>query len=159
MKWAFSTLTLLLALQAPAYGSPSSEFVLQDVIDRFRDGYQTLLKRNPQMDPGGPSLPVAHESTGQRSRYTGPGIVKTKYFTVHEYVTNGLLMHIKVVPRTTNRSLVASLAGNDTGIRINDRRGSGFTRPYYMAPADGSPHYSDIQHAETLYPKWVITEF
>tara|TARA_R110002110_G_scaffold89722_5_gene233687 strand:- start:101 stop:391 length:291 start_codon:yes stop_codon:yes gene_type:complete len=53
--------------------------------------------------------------------------------TVYEYRINGRLMMIKIVPKV------------------------GAT--YYMAPADGEPHYDDLDHKKKLYPKWVIVEF
>ena len=53
--------------------------------------------------------------------------------TIYEYRVNGRLMMIKVVPKT------------------------GFA--YYMAPADGSAHYEDLDHGQKLYPKWVLLEW
>lgn len=60
-------------------------------------------------------------------------IVEGEDRTIYEYRTNGVLMMIKVVPKKG--------------------------RPYYMVPADGSPHYEGIDKAETLYPRWVILEW
>lgn len=60
-------------------------------------------------------------------------IVEGEDRTIYEYRTNGLLMMIKVVPTKG--------------------------RPYYMVPADGSPHYQGVDKAETLYPQWVILEW
>ena len=53
--------------------------------------------------------------------------------TVYEYRTNGILMMIKVVPETG--------------------------RPYYMVPADGSPHFTNLDHSKNLYPQWVLFEW
>lgn len=53
--------------------------------------------------------------------------------TIFEYRQNGLLMMIKVVPE------------NGT--------------PYYMVPADGSPHYENLDYSKKLYPRWVILEW
>ncbi len=53
--------------------------------------------------------------------------------TVFEYRHNGVLMLIKVVPK--------------------------IGRPYYLAPADGSPHFDDLSNKKNLYPRWVIIEW
>ncbi len=53
--------------------------------------------------------------------------------TIYEYRANGVLMMIKVVPKVG--------------------------RPYYMVPADGSPHFTDIDHSKSLYPSWVLFEW
>ena len=53
--------------------------------------------------------------------------------TIYEYRTNGILMMIKVVPK----------------------KGS----PYYMVPADVSPHFTDLDHSKRLYPSWVLFEW
>jgi hypothetical protein len=53
--------------------------------------------------------------------------------TIYEYRTNGRLMMIKIVPEKG--------------------------RPYYMVPADGSPHYTDLDHSGKLYPQWVLFEW
>ena len=53
--------------------------------------------------------------------------------TIFEYRQNGVLMMIKVVPK----------------------RG----RPYYLAPADGSPHYDDLSNKKNLYPRWTLIEW
>ena len=60
-------------------------------------------------------------------------IVLGEQKTIYEYRTNGVLIAIKVVPKI--------------GI------------PYYMVPADGSPHYESLDHAEALYPRWVLFEW
>lgn len=60
-------------------------------------------------------------------------IVEGKDRTIYEYRTNGVLMIIKVVPKVG--------------------------RPYYMVPADGSPHYRSLDHSKKLYPQWVIIEW
>ena len=52
---------------------------------------------------------------------------------VFEYRQNGVLIMIKVIP--------------DQG------------RPYYMVPADGSPHYQDLSEVKHLYPNWVLLEW
>ena len=52
---------------------------------------------------------------------------------IYEYRQNGVLTMIKIVPE----------------------RG----RPYYMVPADGSPHYEGLDHKRKLYPQWVIVEW
>jgi hypothetical protein len=53
--------------------------------------------------------------------------------TVYEYRTAGRLMMIKIVPKKG--------------------------RPYYMVPADGSPHFTDLDHTRKLYPQWVLFEW
>ena len=53
--------------------------------------------------------------------------------TIYEYRTNGVLIAIKVVPK--------------------------IGPPYYMVPADGSPHYESLDHAKALYPRWVLFEW
>ncbi|MCB1691325.1 MAG: DUF2782 domain-containing protein [Pseudomonadales bacterium] len=53
--------------------------------------------------------------------------------TVFEYRTNGVLMMIKVVPKVG--------------------------KPYYMVPADGSPHYESLDHFKKLYPEWVLLQW
>lgn len=60
-------------------------------------------------------------------------IVLGEQKTIYEYRTNGVLIAIKVVPKK--------------GI------------PYYMVPADGSPHYESLDHAKALYPRWVLFEW
>ncbi len=52
---------------------------------------------------------------------------------VFEFRQNGVLIMIKVIP--------------DQG------------RPYYMVPADGSPHYLDLSEVKHLYPNWVLLEW
>ena len=52
---------------------------------------------------------------------------------VFEFRQNGVLIMIKVIP--------------DQG------------RPYYMVPADGSPHYRDLSEVKHLYPNWVLLEW
>ena len=66
---------------------------------------------------------------------TGPDIeiVIGEEKTIYEYRSNGVLIAIKVVPK----------------------RG----RPYYMVPADGSPHFESLDHAKALYPQWVLFEW
>ncbi|MFT4720715.1 MAG: hypothetical protein ACI9SB_001887 [Candidatus Azotimanducaceae bacterium] len=53
--------------------------------------------------------------------------------TIYEYRTAGRLMMIKIVPKEG--------------------------RPYYMVPADGSPHFTDLDHGRKLYPQWVLFEW
>tara|TARA_B110000977_G_scaffold86956_1_gene115758 strand:+ start:2500 stop:2916 length:417 start_codon:yes stop_codon:yes gene_type:complete len=53
--------------------------------------------------------------------------------TIYEYRVNGYLLMIKIVPK----------------------RG----KPYYMVPGDGSPHYEGLDHANKLYPQWVLFEW
>ncbi len=60
-------------------------------------------------------------------------IIEGENRTVYEYRQNGLLIIIKVVPKTG--------------------------RPYYMVPADGSPHYDDLANKGKLYPQWVIVDW
>ena len=52
---------------------------------------------------------------------------------VFEFRQNGVLMMIKIIP--------------DRG------------KPYYMVPADGSPHYQDLSEVKHLYPNWVLLEW
>lgn len=72
-------------------------------------------------------------ATAEDTRDDDIEIVEGEERTIYEYHTNGLLMMIKVVPENG--------------------------RPYYMVPADGSPHYEGVDQAETLYPQWVILEW
>lgn len=60
-------------------------------------------------------------------------IVEGEDRTVYEYRQNGILTMIKVVPKVG--------------------------RPYYMVPADGSPHYDSLDHKRKLYPQWIIVEW
>lgn len=60
-------------------------------------------------------------------------IVEGENRVVYEYRVNGILTLIKIVPEKG--------------------------RPYYMAPADGTPHYESLDHRRRLYPEWVIIEF
>ncbi len=60
-------------------------------------------------------------------------IIAGKDRTIYEYRHNGVLMMIKVVPKKG--------------------------RPYYLAPVDGSPHYSDLGDKKNLYPRWVLIEW
>ena len=53
--------------------------------------------------------------------------------TVYEYRVNGRLLMIKVVPNVG--------------------------AAYYMVPADGSAHFTDLNHTKKLYPRWVLLEF
>ena len=52
---------------------------------------------------------------------------------IYEYRQNGVLTMIKIVPKKG--------------------------RPYYMVPADGTPHYEGLDHKRKLYPQWVIVEW
>ena len=69
------------------------------------------------------------------TRDAGPDIeiVIGEEKTIYEYRANGVLIAIKVVPKTG--------------------------RPYYMVPADGSPHFESLDHAKALYPQWVLFEW
>ncbi len=60
-------------------------------------------------------------------------IVAGESKTVYEYRVNGYLLMIKVVPKA--------------GL------------PYYMVPADGSPHYESLDHSQKLYPNWILIEW
>lgn len=60
-------------------------------------------------------------------------IVAGKDRTVFEYRNNGYLLMIKIVPK--------------------------HGRPYYMIPADGSPHYKSLDYSKNLYPSWIIVEW
>jgi hypothetical protein len=60
-------------------------------------------------------------------------IIEDKERTIYEYRHNGVLMMIKIQQK--NR------------------------RPYYMVPADGEAHYSDLSQKKHLYPQWVILEW
>lgn len=53
--------------------------------------------------------------------------------TIFEYRVNGFLMMIKVVPKVG--------------------------KPYYMVPADGSPHYRSLDYGKKLYPSWIVLEW
>lgn len=155
----FSILLLMLTLQAPAFGESSSGFVLQDIVDKFRDGYQAILQHRDDTYTDKKAISPYYGNVSRRSRYSGNGVIKSTNYTTYEYVTNGVLMHIKVIPEDNRRGLAAGLLGRDAGIKIVDDRGGTFARPYYMSPADGSPHYADLKHQKRLYPRWVITEF
>ena len=52
---------------------------------------------------------------------------------IYEYRQNGVLVMIKVVPKSG--------------------------RSYYMVPADGSAHYEGLEHKGKLYPQWVVLEW
>ncbi|MDA0788488.1 MAG: DUF2782 domain-containing protein [Proteobacteria bacterium] len=73
------------------------------------------------------------DSRNARSASDDIEIIEGKDRTVYEYRRNGILMLIKVVPKKG--------------------------RPYYLAPADGSPHYEGLEGHRHLYPKWVIVEW
>ena len=60
-------------------------------------------------------------------------IVAGKDRTVFEYRNNGYLLMIKVVPK--------------------------HGKPYYMIPADGSPHYKSLDFKNNLYPSWIILQW
>lgn len=60
-------------------------------------------------------------------------IVEGEEKTIYEYRQAGRTIMIKVVPK----------------------RG----KPYYMVPGDGSPHYTNLELREKLYPQWVIIEW
>lgn len=60
-------------------------------------------------------------------------IVAGKDRTIFEYRNNGYLLMIKVVPK--------------------------HGRPYYMIPADGSPHYRSLDYSKKLYPSWIILQW
>jgi len=60
-------------------------------------------------------------------------IIEDKERTIYEYRHNGVLIIIKIQHK--NR------------------------RPYYMVPADGEAHYSDLSQKKHLYPQWVILEW
>ncbi|MDH5737023.1 MAG: DUF2782 domain-containing protein [Gammaproteobacteria bacterium] len=60
-------------------------------------------------------------------------IVEGKSRTIYEYRQSGRLIMIKVIPKKG--------------------------KPYYMVPGDGSPHYTDLELREKLYPQWVIIEW
>lgn len=53
--------------------------------------------------------------------------------TIFEYRNNGILMMIKIVPESG--------------------------KPYYLVPADGSPHFRSLDHSKKLYPQWVVLEW
>lgn len=60
-------------------------------------------------------------------------IIASEQKVVYEYRVAGRLMAIKVVPK--------------------------LGPPYYMVPADGSAHFEGLDHAQALYPKWVLFEW
>ncbi len=60
-------------------------------------------------------------------------IVEGEDRIVYEYRQNGLIVMIKVVPKKG--------------------------RPYYMVPADGSPHFESLDLKKSLFPQWVIIEW
>ena len=74
--------------------------------------------------------PLSKES---RSSGQDIEIVVGENKTVFEYRVNGILLAIKVVPKKG--------------------------RPYYMVPADGSPHFTNLDHTQKLYPQWVLFEW
>ncbi|MGB1188653.1 MAG: DUF2782 domain-containing protein [Pseudomonadales bacterium] len=52
---------------------------------------------------------------------------------IFEYRQNGLLMMIKVIPKVG--------------------------RPYYLVPADGQPHFTDLTEKRHLFPQWTLIEW
>ena len=60
-------------------------------------------------------------------------IDKSELGQVFEFRQNGVLTMIKVIPEQG--------------------------RPYYMVPADGSPHYQDLSEVKHLYHNWVLAEW
>jgi hypothetical protein len=52
---------------------------------------------------------------------------------IFEYRQNGLLMMIKVIPKVG--------------------------RPYYLVPADGQPHFTDLSEKRHLFPQWTLIEW
>jgi hypothetical protein len=52
---------------------------------------------------------------------------------VYEFRQNGVLMMIKVIPKT--------------GI------------PYYLVPAQGEAHFTDLSEIKQLYPQWTLIEW
>jgi|TARA_Y100000310_G_C20527428_1_gene736764 hypothetical protein len=53
--------------------------------------------------------------------------------TIFEYRQNGVLRIIKIVPKKG--------------------------RPYYLIPVDGKPHFEGLEHADKLYPQWILIEW
>ena len=52
---------------------------------------------------------------------------------IFEYRQNGLLMMIKVIPKKG--------------------------QPYYLVPADGQPHFTDLSEKRHLFPQWTLIEW
>lgn len=79
------------------------------------------------------NLALAQEPLPPKDEEDPIEIVQGKDRVVYEYRQNGLLMMIKVVPK---RGL-----------------------PYFMVPADGSPHFENLEHRKNLYPQWILVEW
>lgn len=60
-------------------------------------------------------------------------IIEGRERTVYEYRQNGILRMIRVVPAVG--------------------------RPYYLAPADPTRGYGNLEQADMLIPKWILVEF
>jgi hypothetical protein len=80
-----------------------------------------------------PLMPTSVAANGPLSSGDEIEIIIGENRTVYEYRTAGRLMMIKIVPKKG--------------------------RPYYMVPADGSPHFTDLDHTRKLYPQWVLFEW
>jgi len=84
-----------------------------------------------------PALLAAPGAGASESAITSRGqdvtIIEGRERTVYEYRQNGVLRMIRVVP--------------DVG------------RPYYLAPADPTRGYGNLEQADMLVPKWILVEF
>ena len=60
-------------------------------------------------------------------------VEETDQKRVYEFRQNGMLMMIKVIPKT--------------GI------------PYYLVPAHGEAHFTDLSEIKQLYPQWTLIEW
>lgn len=60
-------------------------------------------------------------------------IIEGRERTVYEYRQNNILRMIRVVPA--------------------------FGRPYYLTPEDPTRHAGDLEHADSLLPRWILFEF
>lgn len=71
--------------------------------------------------------------TAITSRGQDVTIIEGRERTVYEYRQNGVLRMIRVVPAVG--------------------------RPYYLAPADPTRGYGNLEQADMLVPKWILVEF
>lgn len=83
------------------------------------------------------ALFAAPQAVARESAITPRGqdvvIIEGRERTVYEYRQNNILRQIRVVPAVG--------------------------RPYYLAPADPTRGYGNLEEADMLIPKWILVEF
>lgn len=79
------------------------------------------------------SSPLLASDAVIASRGQDVTIIEGRERTVYEYRQNGILRMIRVVPAVG--------------------------RPYYLAPADPTRGYGNLEQADMLIPKWILVEF